>query len=86
MDAYSGLWQSFSCEARLPYVCKKLLNNTVELTGTFLTSSNKEVSELVLCTQVNPFQILISPFPSPYTTNAGKYLILTLWLDNTNYT
>ncbi|XP_030885758.1 secretory phospholipase A2 receptor [Leptonychotes weddellii] len=32
MDAMSGLWQSFSCEAQLPYVCKKPLNNTVELT------------------------------------------------------
>lgn len=41
MDADSGLWQSFSCEAQLPYVCEKLLNSTVELTGTFLTSSNK---------------------------------------------
>ncbi|XP_057361522.1 lymphocyte antigen 75 isoform X1 [Manis pentadactyla] len=33
MDAMSGLWQSFSCEAQLPYVCKKPLNNTVELTA-----------------------------------------------------
>ena len=41
MDADSGLWQSFSCEAQLPYVCEKLLNSTVELTGTFLTSSDK---------------------------------------------
>ncbi|XP_075385782.1 lymphocyte antigen 75 [Tenrec ecaudatus] len=30
MEAESGLWQSFSCEAQLPYVCKKPLNTTVE--------------------------------------------------------
>ncbi|ELW47108.1 Lymphocyte antigen 75 [Tupaia chinensis] len=34
MDAESGLWQSFSCEAQLPYVCEKPLNNTVELADT----------------------------------------------------
>lgn len=34
MDATSGLWKSFACEAQLPYVCKKPLNNTEELTGT----------------------------------------------------
>ncbi|XP_057601089.1 lymphocyte antigen 75 [Hippopotamus amphibius kiboko] len=38
MDAESGLWQSFSCEAQLPYVCKKLLNNTVELTDVWTYS------------------------------------------------
>nr|XP_020037336.1 lymphocyte antigen 75 [Castor canadensis] len=32
MDAESGLWQSISCEAQLPYVCKKPLNNTAEFT------------------------------------------------------
>uniref|UniRef100_A0A8D1FMK7 Lymphocyte antigen 75 n=1 Tax=Sus scrofa TaxID=9823 RepID=A0A8D1FMK7_PIG len=41
MDAYSGLWQSFSCEARLPYVCKKLLNNTVELTDVWTYSDTR---------------------------------------------
>ncbi|KAM7247234.1 hypothetical protein CapIbe_001187 [Capra ibex] len=38
MDADSGLWQSFSCEARLPYVCEKLLNSTVELTDVWTYS------------------------------------------------
>ncbi|XP_003796020.1 lymphocyte antigen 75 isoform X1 [Otolemur garnettii] len=38
MDAESGLWQSFSCEARLPYVCRKPLNNTVELTDVWTYS------------------------------------------------
>ncbi|KAG8510443.1 Lymphocyte antigen 75, partial [Galemys pyrenaicus] len=32
MDAESGLWHSFSCEALLPYICKKPLNDSVELT------------------------------------------------------
>ncbi|XP_036714400.1 lymphocyte antigen 75 isoform X2 [Balaenoptera musculus] len=41
MDADSGLWQSFSCEAQLPYVCKKLLNNTVELTGVWTYSDTR---------------------------------------------
>ncbi|XP_053452482.1 lymphocyte antigen 75 isoform X2 [Nycticebus coucang] len=38
MDAESGLWQSFSCEAQLPYVCRKPLNNTVELTDVWTYS------------------------------------------------
>ncbi|OWK00098.1 LY75, partial [Cervus elaphus hippelaphus] len=38
MDADSGLWQSFSCEARLPYVCEKLLNSTAELTDVWTYS------------------------------------------------
>ncbi|XP_037704896.1 lymphocyte antigen 75 isoform X6 [Choloepus didactylus] len=38
MDADSGLWQIFSCEAQLPYVCKKPLNNTVELTDVWTYS------------------------------------------------
>ncbi|XP_072607791.1 lymphocyte antigen 75 isoform X2 [Vulpes vulpes] len=38
MDAMSGLWQSFSCEVQLPYVCKKPLNNTVELTDVWTYS------------------------------------------------
>ncbi|XP_065736988.1 lymphocyte antigen 75 isoform X2 [Phocoena phocoena] len=41
MDADSGLWQSFSCEAQLPYVCKKLLNNTVELTDVWTYSDTR---------------------------------------------
>ncbi|XP_059961757.1 lymphocyte antigen 75 isoform X3 [Mesoplodon densirostris] len=41
MDANSGLWQSFSCEAQLPYVCKKLLNNTVELTDVWTYSDTR---------------------------------------------
>ncbi|XP_054979128.1 lymphocyte antigen 75 isoform X1 [Sorex araneus] len=31
MIAESGLWQSYSCESQLPYVCKKPLTETVEL-------------------------------------------------------
>lgn len=38
MNAESGLWQSSSCEAQLPYICKKPLNDTVEITGIFLPS------------------------------------------------
>uniref|UniRef100_A0A8C4PVU0 Lymphocyte antigen 75 n=1 Tax=Equus asinus asinus TaxID=83772 RepID=A0A8C4PVU0_EQUAS len=41
MDAASGLWQSFSCEAQLPYVCKKPLNNTVELTDVWTYSDTR---------------------------------------------
>ncbi|XP_067597908.1 lymphocyte antigen 75 isoform X2 [Pseudorca crassidens] len=41
MDADSGLWQSFSCEAQLPYICKKLLNNTVELTDVWTYSDTR---------------------------------------------
>ncbi|XP_007455042.1 PREDICTED: lymphocyte antigen 75-like isoform X2 [Lipotes vexillifer] len=41
MDADSGLWQSFSCEAQMPYVCKKLLNNTVELTDVWTYSDTR---------------------------------------------
>ncbi|XP_012583650.1 PREDICTED: lymphocyte antigen 75 [Condylura cristata] len=32
MDAESGLWHSFPCEATLPYICKKPLNDSVALT------------------------------------------------------
>ncbi|XP_040827549.1 lymphocyte antigen 75 [Ochotona curzoniae] len=32
MNAESGLWESLPCEALLPYVCKKPLNNSTELT------------------------------------------------------
>lgn len=49
MDAMSGLWQSFSCEAQLPYVCKKPLNNTVEITGIFFTSLCKLALKLQFC-------------------------------------
>lgn len=49
MDAVSGLWQSFSCEAQLPYVCKKPLNNTVELTGIFLIYLYKQFLKLQFC-------------------------------------
>ncbi|GAB1286358.1 Lymphocyte antigen 75 [Apodemus speciosus] len=31
MDTESGLWQSVSCESQQPYICKKPLNNPVEL-------------------------------------------------------
>ncbi|XP_049744742.1 lymphocyte antigen 75 isoform X2 [Elephas maximus indicus] len=41
MDAESGLWQSFSCEAQLPYVCKKPLNNTVEPTDVWTYSDTR---------------------------------------------
>ncbi|XP_006872105.1 PREDICTED: lymphocyte antigen 75 [Chrysochloris asiatica] len=41
MEADSGLWQSFSCEAQLPYVCKKPLNNTVELTDVWTYSDTR---------------------------------------------
>ncbi|XP_045678245.1 lymphocyte antigen 75 isoform X2 [Phyllostomus hastatus] len=41
MDATSGLWQRFSCEAQLPYVCKKSLNNTVELTDIWTYSDTR---------------------------------------------
>ncbi|XP_016049907.1 lymphocyte antigen 75 isoform X1 [Erinaceus europaeus] len=38
MDTESGAWQSFSCEAQLPYICKKPLNNTVETTDVWTYS------------------------------------------------
>ncbi|KAG3274558.1 hypothetical protein H1C71_020147 [Ictidomys tridecemlineatus] len=41
MDAESGLWQSISCEAQLSYVCKKPLNNTVELTDVWTYSHTR---------------------------------------------
>ncbi|XP_008843960.1 lymphocyte antigen 75 isoform X1 [Nannospalax galili] len=41
MDAESGLWQSVSCEAQLPYVCKKPLNNTVEFTDVWTYSDTR---------------------------------------------
>uniref|UniRef100_A0ABI7Z057 Lymphocyte antigen 75 n=1 Tax=Felis catus TaxID=9685 RepID=A0ABI7Z057_FELCA len=41
MDARSGLWQSFSCEVQLPYVCKKPLNNTAELTDVWTYSDTR---------------------------------------------
>jgi lymphocyte antigen 75 len=49
MDAESGLWQSISCEAQLPYVCKKPLNNTAEFTGIFLVPTYKEVLKPQFC-------------------------------------
>ncbi|XP_077010081.1 lymphocyte antigen 75 isoform X1 [Tamandua tetradactyla] len=41
MDANSGLWQIFSCEAQLPYVCKKPLHDTVELTDVWTYSDTR---------------------------------------------
>ncbi|XP_069351096.1 lymphocyte antigen 75 [Eulemur rufifrons] len=41
MDAESGLWQSFSCEAQLPYVCRKPLNDTVESTDVWTYSDTR---------------------------------------------
>ncbi|KAM6178871.1 lymphocyte antigen 75 [Rhynchocyon petersi] len=41
MDADSGQWQSFSCEAQLPYVCKKPLNTTMELTDVWTYSDTR---------------------------------------------
>ncbi|XP_062043209.1 lymphocyte antigen 75 isoform X1 [Lepus europaeus] len=41
MDAESGLWQSYSCEVLLPYVCKKPLNNTTELTDVWTYSDTR---------------------------------------------
>uniref|UniRef100_A0A8C9DLR5 Lymphocyte antigen 75 n=1 Tax=Prolemur simus TaxID=1328070 RepID=A0A8C9DLR5_PROSS len=41
MDAESGLWQSFSCEAQLPYVCRKPLNDTVESTDIWTYSDTR---------------------------------------------
>ncbi|KAM4859204.1 lymphocyte antigen 75 isoform 2-T2 [Thomomys bottae] len=41
MDAESGLWQSTSCAAQLPYVCKKPLNTTMELTDIWTYSDTR---------------------------------------------
>ncbi|XP_066135601.1 lymphocyte antigen 75 isoform X3 [Saccopteryx bilineata] len=41
MDAASGLWRRFSCEAQLPYVCKKSLNNTEEFTDIWTYSDTR---------------------------------------------
>ncbi|XP_019492375.1 PREDICTED: lymphocyte antigen 75 isoform X1 [Hipposideros armiger] len=41
MDATSGLWKSFSCDAQLSYICKKPLNNTVELTDVWTYSDTR---------------------------------------------
>ncbi|KAM5268276.1 lymphocyte antigen 75 isoform 3-T3 [Hipposideros larvatus] len=41
MDATSGLWQRFSCDAQLSYICKKPLNNTVELTDVWTYSDTR---------------------------------------------
>nr|XP_031534326.1 lymphocyte antigen 75 isoform X1 [Vicugna pacos] len=41
MNADSGLWQGFSCEAQLPYVCKKSLNHTAQLTDVWTYSDTR---------------------------------------------
>ncbi|EPY86900.1 hypothetical protein CB1_000290014, partial [Camelus ferus] len=41
MDADSGLWQGFSCEAQLPYICKKSLNHTAQLTDVWTYSDTR---------------------------------------------
>lgn len=61
MDTESGLWRSVSCEAQQPYVCKKPLNNTVELTGGWHTFSYVQISLRARAwwSQVNVCQIPI---------------------------
>ncbi|KAM6174259.1 lymphocyte antigen 75 isoform 1-T1 [Erethizon dorsatum] len=41
MDAESGLWQMIFCEAELPYICKKPLNNTMELPDVWTYSDTR---------------------------------------------
>lgn len=66
MDATSGLWQGSTCEAQLPYICKKALNNTAELTGIFLTFLYKWVLKLQFCeVQSTHFRYLFLPFFHP---------------------